>query len=1837
MATIPEGSAEPTSVELRRFRPRIEEAANRLEGAAEAARRLAPLRSDDVHLFARQAEDAVAEALHALRALCRQSDVEEPIGLSSVEDYDAAVEIVLDQVRASQSLRWRRLLRSLQTGRVRHWDVSFSEELLERQLAAVVELEARLGAGGLPPFPGDGDADDWLCGLVEGGRAARQATIRALQAADFARLARFLLDLAQVDAWIPGGTPPAPSQDADDAHAQDARDAVAEIQDEAQGSPETPGLDEAESAVEIAAEIAARPWADARPPTALSKEGDAEHSVEVRDWKAASAVVVAQSTAVAAKDDSELPTVPLAKRTNDEVSGHGALERSAIGPGGRGKARPAECGSAGAHSEQGPEHLPSYDEFLDRNWIDAHDQLAAAPWVSKDFTADLAAQLEESLRALDGFRAASFALVAHEADRARPAPEIVLAAVAAAAGQWEWAAELMCTPPDSQRSAHEWGLALALHAAGCADPQAPSTSVELDNALERARIRTPNLRTALESLIQARMFGFDPATMLEAPLGPDSQVSRLAMFEDARSAIRIGFNSLRRDFFKQIPRKHCRHAWSEYLEVVSPEVNKIMSFSGPRSVDVDALSRLATSLLEQHAEIADRHNARYEDRAAMDRKAAAFAGSITRFAQAARGAAGPQQVNANLPVLAPEAVAWLRSAEGLTDPWENLGRLVLRAWATQTPNVQACAAPTGRHVARWPGLLGLPTLHFALPLERKTDAQNWFALLRRATPLETRTLAALLVDLPAPDNLAGPRTADQGHLVEDLRNLGRYDLLEGFGSSRLKQSDLDRLQHERLQRRTDIETQRSRLASLRVKLVALAEPLANRVDALLEEVDTKLGVDRIGHLRMVFEWLSVVARQVEVAAELRIRLLRHEGESLTDPTRNRGLLAALDNGNWADAVRLRRPDEALAETSRRNQRFLRWRDDPDPPAALDLVRLPKEISELWAKWNEPNVTIARYGGLKRVFRKALFGQAAPAEPAAATEVDVASEILAKLEPEDYPTWMPQVANMGRIRIVAADAPVTGTHFVAKAVEVAGNSSIDAAIVLAPGLAKEKRQATIEEFRRLRRLACVVDTADMTRIIVAAGTHKAQLCVLELLLEQAAWQLTQPFSGGAGPRTEPAMFVGRADEARNIAMKHAYSLLFSGRKLGKTALLNFVQRRYDGHHLPSNNTLKVIYASIAGLDQEGAVIDAIRREVEQRTGFAADLAKTLPPQEAFVAWCRTFCTQKPTTSLLVVLDEADIFVEKEIERYERGDRERCLSFKMRSDVEDSQDSRNLPRIRFLFSGYRATNTRSGAWANWNDVLLLQPLERAEAGQLIAGPLARLGVDAIDVADSIAYRCGNQPAVLLSFGAELFRQLVSGAAQPVDQRSVIRPERVDRIFESPSIRSEIRQIAKNNFQGDLFGEVVFAALLHEIATQPWGRSIPLDDAAERVCDRVSAVLGPVEVGFEDRVRHHLRTLLERNLLRSEDEVGTRYIHLRFAHHLPALLEEWPDQTVVAKIRQLGASSVGKESKSRSLLGRSQMEAIRYVLDSSEPMFAAAVVADAWTEVLTTGDAARHATILDRCGFWRMGDEVVDAAQEALNPAHVQSDRLVVVNCSPEFAAGLVPQRRTGKVRRPLLMGGLDLLRWAIEEGHKPDGLVEVCGLRRFSPETMAWWFGDAQGCEAEVAALDKIMRLSSGIPVLCGAIYRRLFSQSRENLTVQDVAAVEAEMPVIQAELANELLAGAPAQRLVPREFELLRILAEASRVGEGYGGVAEPRELEDLLDVDDIRDFCRKNGIRPLSNELEDSVHLKLLRECGLALSGSPTAAIVELHRIRLFGSGDPVLALVERMAAGGTV
>ena len=569
-----------------------------------------------------------------------------------------------------------------------------------------------------------------------------------------------------------------------------------------------------------------------------------------------------------------------------------------------------------------------------------------------------------------------------------------------------------------------------------------------------------------------------------------------------------------------------------------------------------------------------------------------------------------------------------------------------------------------------------------------------------------------------------------------------------------------------------------------------------------------------------------------------------------------------------------------------------------------------------------------------------------------------------------PSFVPQLARYSHLVVTSPTAGLEDSSVVVSTADEVAKYGSALVVVLAPGLTARRRNEFREEFRKRTTVAAVLDDLDLVRLFNPGRKSSPQRTDRPDRAHPRAADLglvpALSLDPAQGQHIQMEMYVGRNVDVELLSTTPKYSRVFSGRKLGKSALLKYIAETRTGYRLPSGGYLKVLYVVISGSDSEAEVAEAIIRALHDRNGFTgpslpvhADPGKaldaTLPgvPREAREGeparhprrggqLCRSAARGSTTPSA-----------------------RRPWSWRMRS-LELQQDEAGFPRIRFLLSGYRATQTREGAWANWGDVRTLKPLEPDEAIRLIEGPLARMGIDARAHAPAIAWRCGYQPAVLHKFGDQLIKHLDKTRVGPERNDVVVSAEDVSATFNDDAVQEEIRTVVRNNFDVDnSAARVVFSALLLELGELATGEA--LDDAAQRLFERLenldprltwlqahgSSVLGEIERMLSDFVA--------RELVTRREVKGGKYVYsLRFPHHLAVLRHADPTAALRDDVRELSRSGEPRIAV-RSVFERRELEELRFSLgpDGAQYGVKAVVASACWNTVRRCAAAAASST--------------------------------------------------------------------------------------------------------------------------------------------------------------------------------------------------------------------------------------------------------------------------------------
>jgi hypothetical protein len=303
------------------------------------------------------------------------------------------------------------------------------------------------------------------------------------------------------------------------------------------------------------------------------------------------------------------------------------------------------------------------------------------------------------------------------------------------------------------------------------------------------------------------------------------------------------------------------------------------------------------------------------------------------------------------------------------------------------------------------------------------------------------------------------------------------------------------------------------------------------------------------------------------------------------------------------------------------------------------------------------------------------------------------------------------------------------------------------IVLLDGVVNRDERRKIAEIIRLERAGrgsfLLIDRA-LTLFLATKDPAQRLPSFLKCTLPYARYQ---PFvrDGGA---TADEMFSGRAKELHEILDPYGCSLVYGGRQLGKTALLQRAESLASKRDLGE-------YACLISLGKSCPDEMTFSRTVSER------LKEQFPNRFEICDSIHDLCREirkllndKKVMSLLLLLDEADTFLDG-ISQVNYDPLEPLVHLK--------RDTRNS--FRFVLAGVhnvcRAKNAMSGngVLGQLGTPVCVKPLTVAESVELLAKPLSYLGFKPDDMYNlqSILPITNYYPGILQFFGYELVQTL------------------------------------------------------------------------------------------------------------------------------------------------------------------------------------------------------------------------------------------------------------------------------------------------------------------------------------------------------------------------------------------------------------------------------------------------------------------------------------------------
>lgn len=1328
----------------------------------------------------------------------------------------------------------------------------------------------------------------------------------------------------------------------------------------------------------------------------------------------------------------------------------------------------------------------------------------------------------------------------------------------------------------------------------------PLTSLEADNLMELAEISEPGKRLLAEwqPLQRSRRAAFVMRERVTSSQTPVVDLKRSV--QDKRSELKADLSTMYKAAGGRIETTHCRDAWDTFMQEVHPALERIAQ---GRADDTD--KGVASKLGKRATRVFDRGGVRYGDRSRMDRAVRQLAASARAALQAedmlAETRTKARQASKNSD-FSPNVIAAVKSARApvscLSD-WvlrlvrghleahpiadeddaisvrELLSRpLLVEGWGGLSPDVSELGVDQVRDPVRAAARLLEPPL--AEPVE---DALGW--LLQNRPDLVD-------VDAPLPP--------------EAIRALER--------------------RRERIEQQT--EELDSRLRAVEVRLAELAD------DHVITAREALGRVEAAAHATLeplVWLWLQETTSALERRATARWRALVSQAVvEHDDPAEVRRMEQA---GQSARLLRLLSQDkdgterEVARASMFRDQAVSLW---PRPDEVLTRLRDSADSDEqvrlLTQVWLQVRGSVSRGRAVAEGDDLALreaFGEfamqltprqrktkVARLSPAGATHfhrVGLADVAKWLIDDVGNPTFLPQLARFDNLilKVVRGRRDASAVRLVTK-VEA---SSTDLVIVLAPGLPASQSRTIRENIKRgmANGPIAVVDDLDLCRILNPGGQQPDPLLAcLEIAAEQQPWSRFCPYEVTDGQNVRLEMFVGREDEAKKLVRQPTFGRIFSGRRLGKTALLRFLQGNPDFRQLPSNNRFEVVFCPITGMTTEAEVARAVVDELQAHLGLGdADLPSAPDrhhePVGHLKALVRQLVDRRPSSSYLVLLDEADAFYGAQI-AMQGAESQASLSWWMNRDAEKHRDSRGLPRIRFVFCGYLRTDQNRGVWENKGDVLLLRPLESVDAAKLVIGPLARLGIDVREQASNIAFRCGHQPAVIIRFGLELLEHLQRSRPVQALDTAVVQIRDVVDVFQRPKVQSDIRDACRLNFVGHDLGQLLFYALLMEFRARAPGAAV--DEAPERILERIREVIPAfapeslTEGTWRDLVARQLREFVDRSLLVQPGFRPATY-RLRFPHHLPVLLQEDPAQYVRDALTKLKAAPDTPDAD--WLVPEAVLDQIRDCFSevALDMGYRAVVVASHWPDPLAHPDQGLAARL------WR-------SAGTERRPALFGKDA--------ERAATSLADR----AEVALLVGSPALARVALAT-ESDNALVELAATGRLTLEQVYGWFKRRRAAEFTAQeAPRRIFRATRGIPILVRQLDTLLQAHFGEAPTLSEanlvtlLEAFDASLPT----LAQRLQPGGGEDALTPRELDLVRMIVLACAE---FGHMHADALLEDAAEDPE------QGGQGLLRYRPADGPSLKLLLALGVlprSVAGGPSA----LHAVGELTVDDPIAALL---------
>lgn len=375
------------------------------------------------------------------------------------------------------------------------------------------------------------------------------------------------------------------------------------------------------------------------------------------------------------------------------------------------------------------------------------------------------------------------------------------------------------------------------------------------------------------------------------------------------------------------------------------------------------------------------------------------------------------------------------------------------------------------------------------------------------------------------------------------------------------------------------------------------------------------------------------------------------------------------------------------------------------------------------------------------------------------------------------------------------------------------------VVGAPLPTSRRREYMVEARKRGALEPCaLIDEAAILFLASRPGRGLSDLFAVALPMGAV-----QPYSDANG-QTSPEMFFGRDAELTQLWDRYGSCLVYGGRQLGKTALLEQLRLR---HHRPPAQV--VIGGSVQGItDIWPWLLKNLREaEVPVRGTHANAICDSI----------RDWLAKDESRRILILVDEADIYLQAQMS----GDYASLI--KVRELMQETER-----RCKFVFAGLhnvqRLARQPNSPLLHFGTPLRVGPLYGADLGEaraMIERPMAAAGF--VYSADTLPGRVlselGYYPSLLQTFGKTMIERLNRSASARMPQSAplpiMIAESDIDDVLTDPHFRDNL----SGKFEATLslderYRLITYAMLVHSMDRRGLSPALQDVEVQERALD-------------------------------------------------------------------------------------------------------------------------------------------------------------------------------------------------------------------------------------------------------------------------------------------------------------------------------------------------------------------------------------------------------------------